>query len=132
VTNDNPGWCQFGGPALLNLEKNDRSHVAFFLMCHHLVWKFSSAISRVIQHPAIIPHCWLLSHSTIISLLWHLLLNRALKHHYVIIQSHMSLKLLILLSIMSPFEGTLSFSSLVSHTIIKPFITPKNLLFHLQ
>jgi hypothetical protein len=31
-------------------------------MHHHLVWKFSSAISRVIQHPAVVPHCWLLSH----------------------------------------------------------------------
>ena len=33
-------------------------------MCHHLVWKFSFAISRVIQHPAIVPQHWLLSHST--------------------------------------------------------------------
>ena len=121
---------QFGGLVLPNLEKNDQSHVAF-LMCHHLVWKFSSTISHVIQHPAIVPNHWLLSHSTTISLLWHLLLNWALKQHYVIIQNHTSLKLLILLRIMSPFEGTLSCPSFTIHMIIKVFITPKNLLLHL-
>ena len=126
-----PVGSQFGGLALLYLEKNDQSHVAF-LMRHHLVWKFSSAISHVIQHPTVVPHHWLLSHSTTISLLWHLLLNWPLKHHYVIFQCHMSLKLLILLRIMSPFEGTLSFPSFAIHMIIKVFITPKNLLFHPQ
>ena len=87
-------------------------------------WKFSSAISRVIQHPAIVPHHWLLSHSTIISPLWHLLLNRALKRHYAIIPSHTSLKLLVLLRIMSLFKGTLSFLIFVIHMIINMSIIP--------
>ena len=94
------------------------------------VWKFSPPISCVIQHPAVVPHIWLLSHSTIISLLWHLCLNQVLKCYYVIIQSHMSLKLLILLRIMSPLKGTLSIPSFANHMIIKVFITPKNPFFH--
>ena len=84
------------------------------------------------QHPAVIPHHWLLSHLTIISLLWHLLLNQALKCRYVIIPSHTSLKLLVLLRIMSLFKGTLSFLIFMIHTIINMSIIPTNIPFHLQ
>ena len=58
-----PVGFQFGGPALLNLEKMIKA-TWLFLMHHHLVWKFSFAISRFIQHPAVVPQHWLLSHST--------------------------------------------------------------------
>ena len=90
-----------------------------------LVWKFSPPVSHVIQHPTVVPHLWLIPHSINIFLLWPLLLTWALKHHYAIIQSHTSLKLLILLRIMSPFKGTSSFPSFMSHMIIKAIITPK-------
>ena len=132
VTSDNPGWFPVWRAGFTIYREKWLKPCGFFLMHHHLVWKFSSAISHVIQHPAVVPHHQLLSRSTTISLLWHLLLNWALKCHYVIFQNHTSLKLLILLRIMSPFEGTLSFPSFTNHMIIKVFITPKNLLFHLQ
>ena len=91
------------------------------------IWKFSSVISHIIQHPTVVPHLWLFSHSTNIFPLWYLLLNQALKHCYVIIQSHMSSKLLILMRIMSPFEETLSFPLFMIHMIIKMSIIPTNL-----
>ena len=62
---------QFGGLALLNLKKIDQNHMGFWCTIIS-VWKFSPPISHVIQHPAVVPHIWLLSHSTNISILWHL------------------------------------------------------------
>ena len=130
VTSDDPSWFPVWRASFTKFREK-WSKPRGFLMCHHLVWKFSFAISCVIQHPAVVPYHWLLSHSTTISLLWHLFLNWALQCHPVIFQNHTSLKLLILLRIMSPFKGTLSFPSFTILMIIKVFITPKNLLFHL-
>ena len=73
---------QFRGLALLNLDKKWLKPHGL-LMCHDSVWKFSFLICCVIQHPAVIPHLWLLPQSTSTFLLWHPHLNWALKRCYV-------------------------------------------------
>ena len=131
VTNNDPSWFPVWRVGFTKFREN-RLKPHGFLMCHHSLWKFSPSISHVIQHLAVVPHIWLLPHSTNISLLWHLHLNWPLKCCYVIIQSHISLKLLVLLRIMILFSGTLSFPLFAIHMIINMSIIPANLPFHLQ
>ena len=75
---------QLEGPALLNVEKNDQSHMAFF--CCAIIWSGSFHSPLVVSYsiPPLSHNIGSCHTQQLISLLWHLLLNRALKHHHII------------------------------------------------